>query len=75
MDLDRLWKNTQEEMKIILAPSVFQTFVANTQLVAYQDHTATVSCSSPYLVDIIRKRYLSFFKSAFDHQTQNQNQI
>ncbi|MGI5841117.1 MAG: chromosomal replication initiator protein DnaA [Patescibacteria group bacterium] len=75
MDIDRVWKNTQEELKVVLAPAVFQTFVANTQLVAYKDSTATVSCSNTYLVDINKKRYYDLFKSALDNQTKTDNAI
>lgn len=70
MDLDRLWKNTQEEIKIVLAPAVFNTFIAQTQLIALQHHTATISCPNSYLVDINQKRYYRFFKEALDHQSQ-----
>lgn len=75
MNLDRLWKNVQEELKIVMAPAVFQTFVAPTQLTTLQNHTATVACPNSYLVDINRKRYLKLFKTALDNQTQSQNTI
>ncbi len=75
MDIDRLWKNTQEELKIVLAPAVFQTFVANTQLIAYKDNSATISCSNSYLVDINKKRYYDLFKGALDNQTKSSNNI
>lgn len=75
MDIDRLWKNTQEELKIILAPAVFQTFVAKTQLVALQNHLATIACSNSYLVDINHKRYYQIFKNALDNQTKTNNTL
>jgi len=75
MDLDRLWKNTQEELRVVLAPSVFQTFVAKTQLVAYQNDTATLSCASPYFADMNQKRYYSYFKDALDNQTKTNNTL
>ena len=75
MDLDRLWKNTQEELKIVLAPSVYQTFVVKTQLIALQNDTATISCPNGYLVDMNQKRYLAFFKSALDNQTKVNNNL
>lgn len=75
MDLDRLWKNTQEELKIVLAPSVYQTFVVKTQLLALQNNTATVSCPNGYLADMNQKRYYAFFKSALDNQTKAVNSL
>jgi chromosomal replication initiator protein len=75
MDLDRLWKNTQEELRVILAPSVFQTFVAKTQLIAYQNNTATIACASPYFADMNQKRYYTFFKNALDNQTKIDNTL
>jgi chromosomal replication initiator protein len=75
MDIDRLWKNTQEELRVVLAPSVFQTFVAKTQLLAYQNNTATIACASPYFADMNQKRYYSFFKNALDNQTKVDNTL
>ncbi|HEX8923254.1 MAG TPA: chromosomal replication initiator protein DnaA [Patescibacteria group bacterium] len=72
MDLDRLWKNTQEELKVILAPAVYQTFVAKTQLIALKDNTATIACPNSYLVDINKKRYYELFKGALDNQTKQE---
>ena len=46
MDLDQLWKNTQEELRVVLAPAVYQTFVVKTQLVSLQNYVATIACSS-----------------------------
>lgn len=75
MELERLWKNTQEELRVVLASSVFQTFVAKTQLIAYQNQTATIACSSPYFADMNQKRYYSFFKNALDNQTKVDNTL
>jgi chromosomal replication initiator protein len=75
MDLDRLWKNTQEELKIVLAPAVFQTFISKTQLVSLIDNIATIACPNSYLADINKKRYYDLFKGAIDNQTKNNNNI
>jgi len=69
MDIDRLWKNTQEELKVVLAPAVYQTFVAKSQLISLIKDTATISCPNSYLVDINQKRYLDVFKAALDNQS------
>lgn len=70
-DLSRLWKNTQEELKIVVAPAVFQTFMAATQLVSLDSTTALIACPNAYLADLNRRRYASIFKSALDHQTKS----
>jgi chromosomal replication initiator protein len=75
MDLDQLWRNTQEELKVVVAPSVFQTFVAKAQLIAIQNNTATVACPNGYMADMNQKRYYPFFKSALDNQTKNSNSL
>lgn len=75
MDLDRLWKNTQEELKIVLAPAVFQTFIAKAQLISLIDNTATIACPNSYLADINKKRYCDLFKSALDNQTKTNNTL
>jgi len=73
MDLDQLWKNTQEELRIVLAPAVYQTFVVKTQLVSLVNSDATIACSNAYLCDLNQKRYYQLFKSALDNQTKNNN--
>lgn len=73
MDLDQLWKNTQEELRVVLAPAVYQTFVVKTQLISLQNSEATIACSSAYLCDLNQKRYYQLFKSALDNQTKKDN--
>lgn len=75
MELEQLWKNTQEELKVVMASAVYQTFVASTQLLSYQNQKITIGCPNSYLVSINQKRYLDLFKSAFDNQTKANNKI
>jgi len=75
MDLDRLWKNTKEEMKIVMAPAVFQTFVAKTQLISLQKQQATIACPNSYLVQMNQQRYYDLFKSALDNQSKQNIKI
>ncbi len=75
MDLIRLWKNTQEELKIVLAPAVFQTFVSKTELISLENNQAILACPNSYLVDINKKRYYQTFKTALDNQTKSENTI
>ncbi len=74
MDLDRLWKNTQEELKIVISPAYY-SIVTKTQLVTYQSNHAVISCPSPFLLEQIQKRFLAVFKEAFDNQTKVSNTI
>lgn len=69
MDIDQLWKNTQEELRVVLAPAVYQTFVVKTQLISLINFEATIACSNAYLCDLNQKRYYQLFKSALDNQT------
>lgn len=73
MDLERIWKNTQEELKISMASNVFQVFVLKTQLLSLKDNIATISCPNSYIVSLNQQRYNSFFKSALDNQTKTDN--
>lgn len=75
MDIEQLWKNTQEELRVVLAPAVYQTFVVKTQLVSLANNEATIACSNAYLCDLNQKRYYQLFKSALDNQTKNSNSL
>ncbi len=74
MDLDRLWKNTQEELKVIISPAYY-SLVTKTQLVTYQNQHAVISCPSPFLLEQIQKRFLGLFVEAFNNQTKNINTL
>jgi len=75
MDIERIWKNTQEELKIILAPAIFQTFLLKTQLVGLENNVATIGCPNTYSVDFNKKRYYEIIKNALDNQTKNNNTL
>jgi chromosomal replication initiator protein len=75
MELDRLWKNTQEELRVVMAPAVYQTFVAKAQLISLANNQATIACPNSYLVDINHKRYYQLFKSALDNQSKLDLQV
>ena len=72
-NLDTLWKNVKDELKICMAPAVFQTFAAKTELLTLINNQATIGCPNAYLVDINHKRYYHLFKTALDHHTKNSN--
>ena len=75
MDLNRLWKNTQEEIKIILSPAVYQTYISKTELISLENNLATLACPNSYLVDFNKKRHYHFIKTALDNQTKTDNTI
>jgi chromosomal replication initiator protein len=75
MDIDRIWKNTQEELKIVLAPAIFQTFVLKTQLINIENNIATIGCPNTYSVDFNKKRYYEIIKNALDNQTKTENTL
>ena len=72
-NIERLWKNTQEELKITLAPAIFQTFLLKTQLISLENNVATIACPNTYSVDFNKKRYYDVIKSALDHQSKADN--
>jgi len=74
-EIERVWKNAREELKVVLAPAVYQTFVAKTQLIALKDNQAIIACPNTYLVDINKKRYYDLFKGALDNQTKTKNSL
>jgi len=75
MDIERIWKNTQEELKITLAPAIFQTFVLKTQLISIENNIATIGCPNTYSVDFNKKRYYEIIKNALDNQTKTENTL
>lgn len=75
MDLTRLWKNTQEEIKIILSPAVYQTYISKIELISLDNNQAVLACPNSYLVDFNKKRHYNFIKTALDNQTKTDNTL
>ena len=75
MDIDRIWKNTQEELKITLASAIFQTFISKTKLVSLENNLATIACPNTYSVDFNKKRHYDLIKSSLDNQTKTNNTL
>jgi chromosomal replication initiator protein len=69
METNQLWQNTVAELKSLLAPAVYQTFVAKTQLISLEGTKAVIACPNAYLVDMNHRRYYHLFKTALDSQT------
>ena len=74
-NIERIWKNTQEELKITLAPAIFQTFVLKTQLISLENNIAIIGCPNTYSVDFNKKRHYDIIKNALDNQTKNDNTL
>jgi chromosomal replication initiator protein len=75
LNIDQIWKNTQEELKVVMASAVFQTFVLKTQLVTLNNNIATIACPNAYLVEMNKRRYYQLFKDAIDNQTKENNTV
>lgn len=75
MDINRIWKNAQEELKIVLAPAVFQTFISKIELISLDNNLAVLACPNSYLVDFNKKRHYQIIKTALDHQTKTENTL
>jgi chromosomal replication initiator protein len=75
MDLNRTWKNTQEEIKIILSPAVYQTYISKVELISLENNQAVLACPNSYLVDFNKKRHYHFIKTALDNQTKADNTL
>lgn len=71
MEINQLWRNTCEELKVVMASNVYQMFVAKTQLLTLADNVATISCPNSYIASLNQQRYHSFFKTALDNQTKS----
>jgi chromosomal replication initiator protein len=75
MDQNTIWKNTLEELKVSVSPSVFQTFFSQSSLEKIEGNVATITFPNPYLTDLTEKRYYSLIKSALDRQTKKNTSL
>ncbi len=75
MDKNNIWKNTLEELKLSVSPSVFQTFFSQSILEKTEGEVITIAFPNPYLADLAEKRYYSLIKSALDRQTKKNNSL
>jgi len=69
MDLDKIWQNIQEELKVSVSKTTYQGMLAQTALISIKNNVATIGCSNAYLRNLIENRYYSLIKEALDHQT------
>ena len=69
MDLDKLWQNIQEELKVSVSKTTYQGMLAQTALVSIKNNIATIGCSNAYLRNLVENRYYSLIKETLDRQT------
>jgi len=69
MDLDKLWQNIQEELKVSVSKTTYQGMLAQTALVSIKNNVATIGCSNAYLRNLVENRYYSLIKETLDRQT------
>lgn len=75
MNNEVIWQNVLEELKIAVSKATFQTLFQRTQLLSLEHNIATVGCPSPYIQDLIEKRYYSLLKDILDRQTKTNNSL
>jgi chromosomal replication initiator protein len=75
MDLNSLWQNVQEELKISVSQTTYQGMLAQTTLISLERDVATIGCPNSYLRDLIENRYFSLIKEVLDKQTKSKNSL
>jgi len=75
MNKEVVWQNVLEELKIAVSKATFQTLFQKTQFLSLEHDIATVGCPSPYIQDLIEKRYYSLLKDILDRQTKTNNSL
>jgi len=75
MDLNSLWQNVQEELKISVSQTTYRGMLAQTRLLNFKKNVATVGCPNSYLRDLIETRYYSLIKEVLDRQTKEKNSL
>ncbi len=69
MDNQTLWDIVLADLQINVSKASFQTFLSQTKLLDLNNHTATIGCSQPMLINLIEKRYYSQIKKTLDSYT------
>ena len=75
MDLNSLWQNIQEELKISVSQTTYQGMLAQASLLNLKKNIATIGCPNSYLRDLIENRYYSLIKEVLDRQTKEKNSL
>ena len=64
-----------EELKISISEAVYKTLFHRSCLVSLENNIINIGCPSPYIKDLIEKRYYSFLKDILDRQTKQNNSL
>jgi chromosomal replication initiator protein len=75
MDSQNLWQQVQEELKISVSKTIYQTLFSNTFLINRDNKVANIGCPSSYIQSLIETRYYSLLKDILDRQTKEDNSL
>jgi len=75
MNNQNLWQQVQEELKISVSKTIYQTLFSNTFLIARENKVANIGCPSSYIQSLIETRYYSLLKDILDRQTKEDNSL
>lgn len=75
MDHQTLWLKVQEELKISVSKTIYQTLFSNTFLIERINKVANIGCPSSYIQSLIETRYYSLLKDILDRQTKEDNSL
>lgn len=70
-----LWQQVQEELKISVSKTIYQTLFSNTFLIDRDNKVANIGCPSSYIQSLIESRYYSLLKDILDRQTKEDNSL
>jgi chromosomal replication initiator protein len=75
MDKQKLWQQIQEELKISVSRTIYQTLFSNTFLISLENKVANIACPSSYIQNLIETRYYSLLKDILDRKTKEENSL
>lgn len=73
MDINTIWKNVKEELKIDLSTGVFKVYIEPTTLISLENNQALIGCPFPNIAQNNQLKYYSNFKTALDRHTNANN--
>lgn len=74
MQLKDIWKSTLTIIELKLdSPADFKTWIKNTELLDFENHTATIGCQSTYAVDWLEKNFSNLIKASIEKATEQED--
>lgn len=67
--MEKTWKSVLEEIEVEVSKPIFHTFFKGTELVSFEQGTATISAGTYMTAEYIEKRYYSLIKKSLDKKT------